>query len=332
MLKLAKSWARSWAGSWARPWARRALRRYEQMRNAAQAKSESRHVSKSEITAGLSALGLKSGDVVMLHSSLRSVGYVPGGATVIIEAILDTIGPLGTLIVPTYYQPGGSILAACHAEGYVFDTRIHGTVLGALPSAFLKFAGVERSVHPTHSVSALGPQAKYVTEFHHLAPSIFGVGSPWQRCVELRGKILGLGVTMGPITFYHLLEDTVLGKFPLPVRMPQTFMLSCKDWAGKSISVPVTPLDPKYASQRIDTPGRGDLREYFWREFEQAGLLTIGMVGEARSWCADAEPFYDHLNMLMEAGITIYSTPEELAERPLKFRAPESATREPESI
>src|SRR5260221_13718575 len=107
----------------------------------------------------------------------------------------------------------------CGIEGYFFDPRVHGTNLGALPAAFLKFQGVERSIHPTHSVSAVGPRARDVTEAHHLAPSIFGMGSPWQRCVELNAKILGLGVTMGPLTFYHVLEDMEGEEFPLPVRM-----------------------------------------------------------------------------------------------------------------
>jgi len=297
---------------------KRMLRRIQQWRNVSHIKSTAPTITKQQMKADLDRLGLRPGDIVMLHSSLKSLGYVEGGSSVVIEALYEAISPGGTLIVPTYYQPGGTILATCKMEGYFFDPRIHGTGLGALPAAFLKFPGVERSIHPTHSVSAVGPKAKYVTEAHHLAPSIFGDGSPWQRCVELNGKILGLGVSMGPVTFYHLLEDMMADEFPLPVRMKEIYQLPCKDWLGRDIVVPVAPLDPEYARRRIDTPGRDDLRDYFWREFDAAGLLTVGKVGEAVSWFIHAQPFYDHLRQLMRAGITIYSTPEELGRRPVK--------------
>jgi aminoglycoside 3-N-acetyltransferase len=294
------------------------LRRYQQWRNVAHIKATATPITKAQLKAGFASLGLKAGDVVMLHSSLRSLGYVEGGPTVVIEALYEAISPEGTLIVPTYYQPGGSILATCKMEGYFFDPRIHGTGLGALPAAFLKFPGVERSIHPTHSVSAVGPQARFITESHHLAPSIFGEGSPWQRCVELEGKILGLGITMGPVTFYHLLEDMLLDDFPLPVRMKESYNIPCKDWSGRDLIVRVAPLDPEYAKRRIDTPGRSDLRDYFWREFNAAGLLITGKVGEADSWVVPAKSFYDHLHQLMKMGITIYSTPEELLRRPIQ--------------
>lgn len=297
---------------------KRIIRAYQQRRNAAHIKATAPAIGYEQLFAGFRSLGLNPGDVVMLHSSLKSLGYVEGGPTTLIQALYDAISPGGTLIIPTYYQPGGSILATCKMEGYFFDPRIHGTGLGALPAAFLKFPGIERSIHPTHSVSAVGPQAKYVTESHHLAPSIFGQGSPWQRCVELNAKILGVGISMGPVTFYHLLEDMTLDDFPLPVRMKESYQLPCKDWSGKDITVPVAPLDPEYARRRIDTPGRSDLRDYFWREFNANGLLTVGKMGEAVSWFIPAKRFYDHLKQLMQEGVTIYSTSEELAQRPVK--------------
>lgn len=297
--------------------AKRELRRYQHWRNKAVLKTNSRHVGKEELILALRALGVVPGKTVMLHSSLKSIGYVPGGAPDVIKALCEAISPGGTLVVPTYYQPGGSILATCRMDGYYFDPVRHGTGLGALPEAFLRVPGIERSIHPTHSVSAVGPNAKYVTEAHHTAPSIFGVGSPWQRCLELDALVLGLGVSMGPVTFYHLLEDSVGDNFPLPVRMREVYVLTCRDWKGNEIRVPVRPLDPEYARRRIDTPGRGDLRDYFWNEFSGAGLLRAGMVGEARSWSIQARRFYAHLETLMREGITIYSTPEELARRPI---------------
>jgi aminoglycoside 3-N-acetyltransferase len=119
------------------------------------------------------------------------------------------------------------------------------------------------------------------------------------------------------VTFYHLLEDRMLDRFPLPVRMATSYSMPCLDWQGKRIQVPVTPLDPQFMPQRIDAPARDDLREYFRQEFDSHSLLTWGDVGEAASWTISAQRFYAQLELLVEDGITIYSTPDQLAARPV---------------
>ncbi len=286
-------------------------------KRAAELRASRRLITKAELREGLESLGVRSGDALMLHSSLKSIGYVDGGPRAVLESLIDAVGPTGTLVVPTYWLPGGTILATCKLEGYVFDPRKHGSHLGRLPSTFLEFDRIARSVHPTHSVSAIGRHAKDVTASHHLAPSIFGEGSPWDRCHALDAKVIGLGISMGPVTFYHMLEDRMGERFPLPVRLPDTYRLRCLDLQGKEVEVPVVPLDPQFMPRRIDAPGRDDLRDWFRREFDQQGLLDWGTVGEATSWSIPASRFYSHLERLAADGITIYSTPDQLAAHPV---------------
>jgi aminoglycoside N3'-acetyltransferase len=130
----------------------------------------------------------------------------------------------------------------------------------------------------------------------------------------LNGKVFGLGISMGPVTFYHLLEDRIGDAFPLPVRMPNEFKMPCRDWNGSPVIVPVRALDPQYQPQRIDHKSRKDLRDYFFKEFEANGLLTAGKVCEAQAWFIESKPFLEHLETLMKQGITIYSCPADLAE------------------
>ena len=289
----------------------------ERKQRAAALSATRRHVTKAELRSGLEALGIVAGDAVMLHSSLKSIGFVDGGPRAFLESLIDAVGPTGTLVVPTYWLPGGTILATCKLEGYVFDPRRDGSHLGRLPSEFLTFDGIARSIHPTHSVSAIGRDARFVTEAHHLAPSIFGKDSPWDRCVQIDAKVVGLGISMGPVTFYHLVEDRMGDAFPLPVRMKDEYRLPCMDWSGQRVMVPVVPLDPRFMPQRIDAPGRDDLRDYFRREFDAHGLLDWARVGEAPSWAIPARTFSDHLDALVSQGISIYSTADELARRPI---------------
>lgn len=289
-------------------------------RVAAALEKKAPHVTRQQLQQDLATLGVRAGDTVFLHSSLKSLGYVEGGAAAVIQALQNSVSARGNIILPTYWLPGGTIENACQMADYQFDPRIHGTHMGRLPETFLATAGVERSLHPTHSVSAWGKDAKYLTDAHHLAPSVFGKGSPWERFYQLpQAKVLGLGISMGPVTFYHLLEDSLGDEFPVKV-WNQEYQLRCIDEKNKVWTVPVRSYEKSLARFRIDHREREDLRAYFMAEFLAQGLLTQGNVGEARSWLIDAKNFYRHLDHLAAQGMTIYSTPEQLAARPIEAR------------
>ncbi len=58
-------------------------------------------VIKSEITDALKNVGLGSGDLVMVHTSLGKIGYVCGGAQTVIEALIEIVGQNGTIVMPS---------------------------------------------------------------------------------------------------------------------------------------------------------------------------------------------------------------------------------------
>lgn len=60
-----------------------------------------RTVDKNNIVADLTQLGLKQGDVVIVHTSLKSIGYVCGGAQTVIEALIEVVTSEGTIVMPT---------------------------------------------------------------------------------------------------------------------------------------------------------------------------------------------------------------------------------------
>jgi aminoglycoside 3-N-acetyltransferase len=287
----------------------------KQVKREREIKKLSEGVSRERIIADLGSMGIEKGDVLFLHSSLKNIGYVDGGPDTVVNAILEAIGDQGTLIVPTYSMIG-TMYHTCIDKSFVFDPRKDTKGLGAIPSSVLKLDGVEISIHPTHCVSAIGKEARFITEAHHNAASTFGKGSPWERFLGMNGKLLGLGVSMGPITFYHLLEDLELDSFPLPVRMEKTYLVKCINWEGELIEVPVNPLDPELAKSRIDQASREDLRDYFFEDFLQANIIRSGHIGLAKSWIASSQEFYGHLRHLMNQGITIYASPEDLHKRP----------------
>ena len=118
--------------------ARSALERVNSKRRRHELAKTRVHIERPRLVQQMLALGLETGDVVFLHSSMKSLGYVEGGATTVLLALMEVVGPTGTVVVPTYYLPGGTIDAACRLQNYVFDPRLHGTTMGAVPEAFLK--------------------------------------------------------------------------------------------------------------------------------------------------------------------------------------------------
>ena len=58
-------------------------------------------VLKKDIIEALAELGVKSGQSIMVHTSLSSLGFVCGGAQVVIEALIESGGESGTIMMPT---------------------------------------------------------------------------------------------------------------------------------------------------------------------------------------------------------------------------------------
>lgn len=58
-------------------------------------------ILKVDIIQRLKEIGLESGDNVIVHTSLKSMGYVCGGAQAVIEALIETVGENGTIMMPT---------------------------------------------------------------------------------------------------------------------------------------------------------------------------------------------------------------------------------------
>ena len=149
----------------------------------------------------LGALGLPRGGVVLVHSSLSSLGHVPGGAAVVIDGIRDALGPEGTLLMPALSY------ATVNADNPVFDVLRTPSCVGVIPETFRTMPGVMRSICPTHSVAGIGPLAEKLLGGHHLDDTPCGSHSPWRLLPERAGHILFLGCGLRPNTSMHGIEE-----------------------------------------------------------------------------------------------------------------------------
>lgn len=175
-------------------------------------------VTPNDIKDALKKVGLKKGQVVMVHASLSSLGYVCGGAQSIIEALMDIVGEEGTIMMPTqswknldpktgvYWQEPEEWWPIIRENIPAYDKRITPTnTMGAVSEMFRQWPGTLRSDHPARSVAAWGYYAKFLTENHDLS-NIFGDNSPIGRLYNLDGQVLLIGVGYDKNTSLHLAD------------------------------------------------------------------------------------------------------------------------------
>ena len=175
-------------------------------------------VTPDAILADLRALGVEPGSVLLVHSSLSSLGWVPGGAHGVVLALVEAVGPRGTLVMPTHstHLTDPAIWAnppvpeswwpVIRESNPVFDIDLTPTrQMGAIVECFRHLPGVLRSNHPHHSFAAAGPLAREIVSSHPLAESL-GDGSPLARVYDADGAVLLLGVGHGNNTSLHLGE------------------------------------------------------------------------------------------------------------------------------
>ncbi len=179
---------------------------------------ERKIVLKEDLKKGLRTLGLKQGDHVMVHTSLKSLGFVCGGAQPVIEALLETVGEMGTIMMPTqswknldpemgvHWEEPKEWWQAIRENWPAYNKDITPTnTMGAVAEMFRKWPGAMRSDHPVRSVAAKGAQAEYLTKDHDLV-NIFGEDSPIGKLYALDGKVLLIGVGYDKNTSLHLAD------------------------------------------------------------------------------------------------------------------------------
>jgi aminoglycoside 3-N-acetyltransferase len=169
-------------------------------------------VTRGDVAAGLRRLGVAADDTVFFHSSLRSLGYVDGGADAVIDGFGDAVGPQGTVVVPTF-----TLLGRVGPFGSWYDHERSPSTVGTITETLRRRPDAIRSVHPIHSVAALGRRAEAVTAGHRTAhgrvspwcDAAFAWGSPFDLLARWNAWYVLLGVTDSVQTIMHYVEAIV---------------------------------------------------------------------------------------------------------------------------
>ncbi|GAB3810350.1 AAC(3) family N-acetyltransferase [Micromonospora zhanjiangensis] len=172
----------------------------------------------TSLAADLRELGVRPGATILLHASLRSLGWVCGGAPTVVRALLAVLGPAGTLVVPAFTPENRDPSRWSHApvperwwpairaELPAFDPAVTPCrEMGLIAETVRTWPGAVRSPHPQTSFVAVGARARALTARHPITCEL-GEDSPLAAVEAVGGQALLLGVGFDRCTAFHLAE------------------------------------------------------------------------------------------------------------------------------
>jgi aminoglycoside 3-N-acetyltransferase len=236
----------------------------------------------------------------MVHCRMSALGHVVGGAESVVRALLDTLGPEGTLVAYTGWQdaPPDDLDAldeetrrAYLEEHPAYDPRValsrrdHGRV----PEALRTWPGARHSGHPEAGVAAVGPLAEAIAVGHPYDDA-YGAGTPYARFVELGGQVAVLGAPLDTVTLVHHAEAVaeVPGKRRVSYRYP---ILEDSKRVWRTFSY-IDTSEGALPYERVI--GEEDYVGYIARTALVAGIGGSGSVGEATAYLFEARELVEH--------------------------------------
>ena len=252
-----------------------------------------------ELEATVRRLGLREGDVVMVHSAWSAHNGFRGAPRDAIAALESVVTRKGVLAMPTMPTTGTS--REWLESGKPMDVRRTPSQMGLLSEVFRRGRDVQRSLSPTHPIVAWGDRAEAFLAGHEKCRVPFGAGSPFARLLELDGKLLGLGAGFESFTFSHFLEDRLGEKLPCPLFEPGPRRGTVIDEDGRSLEVEVLVLGE--IARRLRRESRLEAA------LERDGLLKRARVGNTRLLLAECRPFAECVDRMTARGESFFDAP-----------------------
>lgn len=180
--------------------------------------------SMARIIDVLRGWGVGAGDLLIVHSSYRSIRAGGASPEQVTDALLGLVGAAGTLAAPAIpifkAEPKLYERMVADVSQLVLDYDPAATPCwtGALPAAMLRRPAAVRSPHPLNSLVALGPLAEAMMRDNLKGerPLPCGAHSAWKFCHDHGAKIVALGADMAhSLTMIHLAEDLLEERWPV---------------------------------------------------------------------------------------------------------------------
>jgi aminoglycoside N3'-acetyltransferase len=226
----------------------------------------------ADIADQLRRLGLRRGQLVMIHASLRALGPIEGRATGLLEAVRLAIGPTGTTLM---------MVSAADTQPFDRSTTPADPENGVLAEVFRAHPGVVVNDHPACRFAAWGPLAGELLEPQPLH-DYYGSGSPLERFVQHEGAVLRLGADVDTVTLTHHAEN--LADIPNKRRKTRRYVRA---------DVGEIAVDGIDDSDGIVVWAHGEYFSQILVDYLATGRAAIGPVGDCTAELLDGAGFVE---------------------------------------
>lgn len=158
--------------------------------------------NKQQLQDQLESMGLKGDETILIHSSMKSIGEVDGGADTVLDAWMEYFKD-GLLLLPTHTWK------TVNADNPVYNPQTTPSCVGLLTNMFMKRDGVIRSLHPTHSMAGYGKNAAEYLAGEEYNNTPCTPGGCYDRLKDAGGKVLLVGVGHERNTYIHSVEEVL---------------------------------------------------------------------------------------------------------------------------
>jgi aminoglycoside 3-N-acetyltransferase len=238
--------------------------------------------SAAELYAALTQAGIRTGDAILVHSSMDGFAGFEGTVSNIIDVFQAAVGPEGTLLMPTISNSRSAVEFA--RSNRIFDPLRTPSQVGLLSEIFRRSPGVLRSIHPTHSVAAWGANAGSWIKDHFQAETPCGRGSPFYHLLKNDGKVVLAGTGIGTMTFFHCAEELLEPQMPFSPFTEERYVLTCRVDGELLKTPPMRLYAPEVSRRRCMDPLERELRRKGrWRE-TRVGTLKVIALSAPEVW------------------------------------------------
>ncbi|BCN30911.1 AAC(3) family N-acetyltransferase [Anaeromicropila herbilytica] len=230
--------------------------------------------TKNDIIKYLESINVKHDDTILIHTSLKAIGELDGGADMLIDAFCEYLHQ-GLFLIPTHTWD------KVVPNNPFYDVATTVPCIGTLPCVAINRKDGVRSLHPTHSVVAFGERAREYIKGEEMAASPAPIGGCWSRLYEEHAKILLIGVGHDKNTYFHAVDEIL----DIPNRLSENgFNITIRDESGNTYTTP--PFHTHF------TKGISCCCSEFYpnykRPLEELNAVTYSKLGEATVYCCDA--------------------------------------------
>lgn len=260
--------------------------------------------TKENLIKCIEEMNINPKGTVMIHSSMKSIGEVNGGVDTVLDAWSEYMKD-GLLVFPTHTWKD------IPSQKKTYNVTTEPSCVGILGNVFRQRENVLRSLHPTHSVAALGKDAEGFVQGEENILTPCGRNGVYGKLLDRNSQIVFIGCEMSRNTYIHGVEEWN----NVPDRIAQTpIELTIIDYDGKEIPY------SRYGHQCLEAKALGDdfdvseNYKYLETPFKQHGAVTYGQFGDAKCRIGDAKKMYDITSMILRKSPNIFIQSEEIPE------------------